>query len=81
MKGLPRRPRHLTSSPVQYIYDGSVLRIEFRQREGNHPREQLGGQVLCFDISVFRRSHHVFNVRAPSCFSLDKLFGITHRGR
>ena len=34
------------------------------------------GQVLCFDISDFRRSH-VVNVRAPSCcFSVDELFGL-----
>ena len=38
----------------------------------------LRGHVLFFDISGFRRSHHVFSVRARSCcFSLDELFGIT----
>jgi hypothetical protein len=35
-------------------------------------------QVLSFDISGFRRSHHVVHVRARFfCLSLDELFGIT----
>jgi hypothetical protein len=35
------------------------------------------GEVLLFDISDFRRSHHVVNVRARSCcFSLDELAGL-----
>ncbi len=34
------------------------------------------------NISDFRRSHHVVNVKARSCsFSLDELFGLTHRAR
>ena len=40
------------------------------------------GRVLYFDISDFLRSHQVVNARARSyCFSLDELFGITHRTR
>src|SRR5919106_968866 len=40
------------------------------------------GKVLYFDISDFRRSHYGFNVSARSCcFSLNELFGVTHRAR
>jgi hypothetical protein len=42
-------------------------------------------QVLCFDVSNFRWSHHMVNVRARSyCFSRDELFGqslVKKRGR
>ena len=36
-------------------------------------------QVLCFEFSDFRRSHHIVNLRARSYSSvLGELFGIIH---